>query len=74
LSFYVKRTRDGRVAWTGPIRTRRQAEKEAAAWRDEKGFSRGPWQAEVVQSTPEVRRQVRAWQRAPLAPRTTERV
>jgi hypothetical protein len=59
VSFYVRRTRaDGEVGWTGPIRSERQAERERDAWRD---CGR---EAEVVPSTPEVRAEVRAWERA----------
>jgi hypothetical protein len=57
-SHYVKRSRDGRDGWTGPIRSPRQAAKEAAAWID------AGWTAQVVDSTPDVKREVRAWQRA----------
>lgn len=57
-SFYVKRTRaDGTTGWTGPIRSPRQASKEAEAW-IEAGCS-----AEVVPSSREVRAEVRAWDR-----------
>ena len=60
MSFYVRRSRasDGRPGWTGPIRSERQAGREAEAWQ-----SVG-WFAEVVPSTAEVRAQARAWQRA----------
>lgn len=43
--------------WTGPIRSERQADREAQAW-----VTAG-WHAERVASTPEIRAQVRAWQR-----------
>ncbi|HEY3947364.1 MAG TPA: hypothetical protein VGL78_19215 [Solirubrobacteraceae bacterium] len=59
MSFYVRR-RDietGRLGWTGPIRSERQAEREVAAWE-----SCG-WTAEKLPSTPEVRADVRAWDR-----------
>ena len=57
-SFYVRRlTPLGRVGWTGPIRSRRRAEREAQAWRD------AGWFADVLPNTPDVRAQVRAWQR-----------
>lgn len=63
MSFYVRRvTSAGRVAWTGPIRSERQAGREAQAWRDA-GRS-----AEVVESTADVRAQVRAWERAKARP------
>jgi len=56
-SSYVRRTRkDGKVSWTGPIRSARQAEREAQAWRET-----GEWSADVMYSTPEVRATVRAW-------------
>ena len=57
-SFYVRRlTPLGRLGWTGPIRSRRQAEREAQAWRDAGCL------ADVLPNTPDVRAQVRAWQR-----------
>jgi hypothetical protein len=71
-SYYVRRVRTvdprpallrrgtpvGALAWTGPIRGRRHAERERDAWRQT-----GEWAAEVVAATPEIRAQVRAWQR-----------
>lgn len=44
-----------RVAWTGPIRSRAQADREVTAWTD------SGWTAARHESTPEVRAQVRAW-------------
>jgi hypothetical protein len=72
VSYYVRRVRTverrplllrrgtpvGAVAWTDPLRSRRQAERERDAWQ-----RTGEWTAEVVASSPEVRVQVRAWQR-----------
>lgn len=71
MSFYVKRSRpahpsdheasvvDGRkVGWTGPIRSERQAHREAAAWCD------GGWSGNVVAGSPEVKREAREWQKA----------
>jgi len=56
--FYVRRlTPLGRLGWTGPIRSRRQAEREAQAWRD------AGWFADVLLNTPDVRAQVGARQR-----------
>lgn len=55
MSSYVKRSNGDREGWTGPIRSEKQAQKEAAAWTD------AGWTAEVVPSTPEVRSAVRAW-------------
>lgn len=57
-SQWVRRRAGERTAWTGPIRSPRQAGKEADAWR-----SVG-WDAEVVPSTPAVRAEVRAWQKS----------
>jgi hypothetical protein len=59
MSYYVKRS-GGRLgfAYVGPIRSERQAEKEAAAW-----ISCGHT-AEVQPSNPAVRADVRAWTRA----------
>jgi hypothetical protein len=57
MSFYVKRERDGRTGWTGPIRSGNQADREAQAWND------AGWLATVWPSTPEVRKQVREWER-----------
>lgn len=85
MSFYVKRTQhgdapnkpDGSIGYTGPIRSRAQAEKEREAW---EGVTRGisrvgnalvpsgsygqTWTAEVLESTPAVRADVRAWTKA----------
>jgi hypothetical protein len=71
-SYYVRRVRIierrplvlrrgtpvGSVAWTGPIRGLRRAERERDAWQQT-----GEWAAEVVPGSPQVRAQVRAWQR-----------
>jgi hypothetical protein len=46
-----------RVAWTGPIRSRARADREVTAW-TETG-----WAANRHESTPEVRAQVRAWEK-----------
>lgn len=64
MSSYVKRERDGRIGYVGPIRSPRQAEKERAAWE-----SCG-WQAEVLDSTPETRRLVREWVKSSRAARS----
>jgi hypothetical protein len=58
MSFYVRRDRDGKRGWVGPIRSYSQARREFAAWRD------AGWDAKIEDSTPEVRREVRDWQRA----------
>lgn len=58
MLFYVKRNRCDRVGWVGPIRSEKQAGKEAAAWIGE------GWGAVVLPSSPEVRAQIRAWQQA----------
>jgi hypothetical protein len=71
VSFYVKRSRPARLddspvglidgrknGWTGPIRSASQAQREAGAWRD------GGWDATVVETTPDIRAEVRAWQKA----------
>lgn len=63
MSFYVKREYNRRTAWTGPIRSERQAHREAAAWQNTGRF------AEVVQSTSEVRKQVRDWEQQVKAER-----
>lgn len=59
MSFYVERSRAYPAAygWTGPIRSARQAHREKDAW------SEAGWAALVMPSTPEIRKQVRAWQR-----------
>jgi hypothetical protein len=57
MSFYVKRSRNGRTGWTGSIRSAAQAERERAAWAE------AGWTAEVVANSAEVRAQVRAWER-----------
>jgi hypothetical protein len=58
MSFYVERNQNDRTGWTGPIRSARQADKEAAAWQS------AGWVAQVMESTPEVKAAVRAWERA----------
>jgi hypothetical protein len=55
-----------RTGWTGPLRSPRQADRETAAWTE------AGWQAGPVRSTPEVREQVRAWQRAADARRDSQ--
>lgn len=57
MSFYIKRTRDDRTGWTGPIRSFRQARREYSAWED------AGWDAKIEDNTPQVRAEVRAWQR-----------
>ena len=57
MSFYVRRERNGRTGWTGPIRSLRQATRENIAWRN------AGWTATVEPSTPEIRRQIREWER-----------
>jgi hypothetical protein len=56
MSYYVKRS-GGRLgyAYVGPIRAEKQAHKEAEAW-----ISCGHT-AEVLESSPAVRADVRAW-------------
>jgi hypothetical protein len=57
VSFYVRRwDAEHPESWTGPIRTEKQAHKEATAWQQ------AGWSAEVVPSTPAVRTAVRDWQ------------
>jgi hypothetical protein len=76
MSYYVKRTRPAqpsdprasviggrKIGWTGPIRSEKQANREAAAWSD------GGWSGEVIESTPDTRREVREWQKARNAER-----
>jgi hypothetical protein len=70
MSYYVKRRRvivnsdtdprhvDPGIGWTGPIRSPKQAEKERQA------LENAGWTAEVVPSTPEVRKQIREWERS----------
>lgn len=68
MSFYVRRSgthtdpftgqASPRAGWTGPISSETQAGKEAEAWR-----SIG-WTATVEPSTPEIRAEVRAWEKA----------
>jgi hypothetical protein len=50
-----------RIGWVGPLPSRIRAEREAAAW-----ISAG-WSCEVKVSTPTVRAEIRAWQRAARA-------
>ena len=64
MSNYVKRTNiNGREGWVGPIRSARQAENEAHAWRT------AGWTAEVLPATPEVKAGVKAWQKRVKAER-----
>ena len=59
MSHYVRRVKEtGEAAWVGPIRSFNQATREAASWRE------CGQPAEVLESTPELARTVRAWQRA----------
>jgi len=57
MSFYVKREKDGRTGWVGPIRSFQQARREFAAWED------AGWSAKIEDTSPEIRREVREWQR-----------
>jgi hypothetical protein len=59
MTYYVKRS-GGQLgyAFVGPIRSERQAQREVAAWQS-CGHS-----AQLLPSTPLVRAEVRAWQRA----------
>jgi hypothetical protein len=59
MSFYVRRREieTGRLGWTGPIRSERQAGREVPAW-ENCGRT-----AEKLASTPRVRADVRAWDR-----------
>lgn len=60
MSFYVERSRVSPAGhgWTGPVRSERQAHREAGAWAD------AGWAAVVHPSTPQIRARVREWQRA----------
>jgi hypothetical protein len=61
MTHFVKRVRpDGSVAWTGPIRSPRQAEREAQAWR-ESGIVDT---AEVLPADKATWAEVRAWEKA----------
>lgn len=57
--YFVRRTHPetGRVGFTGPLPASR-VDREAQAWKD------AGWAAEVAEATPEVRAEVRAWERA----------
>lgn len=57
MSYYIRRSKADRKGWTGPIRSERQADREVAAWQ-----SIG-WDARREVSTPEVRAEVRTWER-----------
>lgn len=61
MSYYVMRILRGdptlKLGYTGPIRSKRQAQREVDAW------SAAGWNAQLLNSTPEVRRAVRCWQR-----------
>ena len=60
-SYFVRRDRDGRESWTGPLRSERQADREAQAWRD------AGWYATVEPATPEIKAEVRAWEKTKRA-------
>jgi hypothetical protein len=66
MSFYVRRihTRTGREGWVGPIRSQRQALREAAAWEAATDSFGDYWSADVFHSCPDVRRRVREWVKA----------
>jgi hypothetical protein len=58
MTYYVKRS-GGRLgyAFVGPIRSERQAQREADAWQSCRHS------AQLLPSSPLVRAEVRAWQR-----------
>lgn len=63
MSYYVHRINEnGRQGWTGPIRSEKQANKEAEAWKD------AGQEATVYESSPEVKARVRAWDKNPKQP------
>lgn len=55
-SIWVRREREGEVGWVGPIRSFARARAERSAWLAAK------WAVRLVESTPDVRVQVRLWQ------------
>lgn len=65
-SWYVKRERGTRVGWVGPIRSEAQADREVAAWTNpdpHRWGEAGPWTAAKYPTSPQVRAEVRAWER-----------
>jgi len=60
MSTYVRRTHPltGRTSFTGPIRSRAQAEREASAW------SEAGWRVMVEGSSTLLRTEIRRWERA----------
>jgi hypothetical protein len=68
MSYYVRRDKPGTpggYAYVGPIRSARQAGREAEAWNDAgREAENPPYNAVVMLSTPEVRAAVRAWVKA----------
>jgi hypothetical protein len=60
MAYYVKReNRDtGRVGFVGPIRSAKQAGKESDAW------VHAGWKAWILESSPTVRAEIRAWERS----------
>jgi hypothetical protein len=57
VSYYVRRIHaDGRNGFIGSIRSERQANKEANAWRS------AGWSAEVLPNSPALRRVIRDWE------------
>jgi hypothetical protein len=77
MSYYVRRIQhgdgpnklDGAIGWTGPIRSRAQAEREKAAWEMHPGSYGQTWTAEVIESSREIRAEVRRWSRETRRPR-----
>lgn len=75
MSWYVKRTKlrppvpgvtnPVAVGWVGPIRSAVQASKEANAWAE------AGWAVSCFESSPEIKREVRAWQAAADKARAT---
>lgn len=58
-AFYVYRVRpDGKIGYTGAIRSAAQADREAAAWAE------AGWYAEVLPTSPEVKVRIRCWEKA----------
>lgn len=66
MAFYVRRvnTGTGREGWVGPIRSERQAHREALAWEADTDSHGNYWSADVFVSCPEIKARVRAWEKS----------
>lgn len=66
MTYYVKRrnVRTGRLGYVGPLRSRARADRERDAWRDARDSFGAGFEAETLESTRELRAEVRTWEKA----------